>query len=274
MMQPVNVEIQNACQILVTALGSLLSGNPFSLYLYGSAVLDDFRPGWSDIDILCLTEQPLDEQAAQSLVYLRQLLVEKHSNKLFRSFEGAILSRDAFFNNRPDRVVYWGTGGERLMGSYALDPFSLLLLKEQGIAMAGEDIRDSLPTPLRQDLVAAIAQHLDTIRRHAVTTGGGIYSAGWLLDIARCLYTLQTNCVISKTGAAQWAIANALAPNMPLMQAVLTLRQDPSLLGQEPYTTEWLSSLGPDIQRFADVLERELNFAHQLLLIYGDKTTK
>ena len=44
---------------LAGALASRLSSDAFTLYLYGSAVLGDFRPGWSDLDILCLTAAPL-----------------------------------------------------------------------------------------------------------------------------------------------------------------------------------------------------------------------
>ena len=40
---------------LAGALASRLSSDAFTLYLYGSAALGDFRPGWSDLDILCLT---------------------------------------------------------------------------------------------------------------------------------------------------------------------------------------------------------------------------
>ena len=44
------------------------------LYLYGSAVLGDFRPGWSDLDILCLPAAPLSPDTAGRLVLLRQEL--------------------------------------------------------------------------------------------------------------------------------------------------------------------------------------------------------
>lgn len=42
-----------------------------SVYLYGSSVLNDFRLGWSDIDILILTGKQMSEEQAQRLVGLR-----------------------------------------------------------------------------------------------------------------------------------------------------------------------------------------------------------
>ena len=38
---------------------NILSANNPSVYLYGSVALDDFQFGWSDIDILVLTEKQM-----------------------------------------------------------------------------------------------------------------------------------------------------------------------------------------------------------------------
>jgi hypothetical protein len=247
-----------SCHNLAEELHTLLPQNPFSLTLYGSAVLGDFRAGWSDIDILCLTDHSLDGETAQTLVTLRQQLVQKHNEPLYRSFEGAILSRDAFLSGSQDRVVYWGTGGERLRDDYPFDPFSMLILKQHGLVLAGEDTRYFLPTPTQAELTAAVAHHCDTIRKYAITTRDHYYSAGWMLDIARGLYTLRTGGVTSKTAAARWALEHGLAPDAAKLRKVLDLRQDPSMWKQEGYDRQWLAELGPEIQRFADVLEREL----------------
>ena len=63
---------------LAGALASRLSSDAFTLYLYGSAVLGDFRPGWSDLDILCLTAAPLSPDTAGRLVLLRQELAAEN----------------------------------------------------------------------------------------------------------------------------------------------------------------------------------------------------
>lgn len=63
---------------LAGALASRLSSDAFTLYLYGSAVLGDFRPGWSDLDILCLTAAPLSSDTAGRLVLLRQELAAEN----------------------------------------------------------------------------------------------------------------------------------------------------------------------------------------------------
>ena len=80
--------------------------------MYGSSVLNDFRLGWSDLDILVLTSKQITEEQAKSLVGLRQaMLVDEPDNPYYRSFEGGMLTLDAFLSKKTDRVVYWGTSG-------------------------------------------------------------------------------------------------------------------------------------------------------------------
>lgn len=45
---------QTAINKMVCEISSILQGCDPSIYLYGSSVLNDFRLGWSDIDILFL----------------------------------------------------------------------------------------------------------------------------------------------------------------------------------------------------------------------------
>ena len=40
---------------------SILNGDVHSIWLYGSIVQDDFRLGWSDIDILVLTGKQITD---------------------------------------------------------------------------------------------------------------------------------------------------------------------------------------------------------------------
>ena len=61
---------QIAINTMVREIRSILHGNESSIYLYGSSVLNDFRLGWSDIDILVLTDKQITEEQAQKLVSL------------------------------------------------------------------------------------------------------------------------------------------------------------------------------------------------------------
>jgi predicted nucleotidyltransferase len=98
---------------------NILSSNNPSIYLYGSILLDDFKLGWSDIDILCLTETKISDIQAKQLLNLRQeLLIKYVNNSFFPLFEGGFLTLDSFINQTSDTVVYWGTSGQRITDNH------------------------------------------------------------------------------------------------------------------------------------------------------------
>lgn len=94
---------------MVSAISEILSDNLLSIYLYGSSVLDDFRLGWSDIDILVLTQKRISQAQAQELVTLRQSLLENTpENPYYCLFEGGMLTLSAFRSKEPDCVIARG----------------------------------------------------------------------------------------------------------------------------------------------------------------------
>lgn len=251
-------ERQKAINKMTYEINSILSDCERSIYLYGSSVLDDFRLGWSDIDILVLTNKQISEEQAQKLVKLRQTMLEKEpGNPYYRSFEGAMLMLDAFISKSSHRVVYWGTSGERITNTYMFDSFGMAELIESGILLYGCDIRSRLNAPNFTDLYADIKHHYETIRKYVQKTEHSLYSFGWMLDIARCLYTLRTGKIIAKTAAADWALENNLCPVPDVLKTALQVRKAP-LEYKNKQVLEYVESLADPIQRFADVLEDEL----------------
>ncbi|HEY8423120.1 MAG TPA: aminoglycoside adenylyltransferase domain-containing protein [Thermoclostridium sp.] len=251
--------IEQSIETMTNRIAGILSDNKPSIYLYGSIVLDDFKDGWSDIDILCLAETKISDMQAKRLLNLRQELTDEYGENLnFHLFEGGFLTLDAFVNNVPDMVVYWGTSGQRITDKYCFDPFSMIELIEHGLLLYGNEVRDRLVHPAKEEVIQAVINHYEVIRKYAVKTNRSLYSAGWLLDIARCIYTLRTNKIISKTEAGKWALENCLAPDVDIMKKVLMLREEPTRYKDDNEVLEWLENIGPYIQRFADVLEKEI----------------
>ncbi|HWT75649.1 MAG TPA: nucleotidyltransferase domain-containing protein [Mobilitalea sp.] len=252
-------------EIMKTHILEIILENDPSIYLFGSVVLDDFKLGWSDIDILCLTKTPLSENQTERLVYLRQELLEKYpANPYFRSFEGGFLTLSDFLNKTPSRVVYWGTSGQRITDQYYFDVFSTMELMDSGRLIYGENILEQLTYPSQEEVQAAVLQHYHTIRRYALITGRSLYSAGWLLDIARCLYTLQTGKIIAKTVAGEWALEQSYIPDKQILKKAVEIRKNPIQYKNDESIQEWLERLGPYIQQYADVLEEQLNHYHIL----------
>ena len=250
---------EHSIQTLTQRIITILSASSPSIYLYGSIPLGDFRLGWSDIDILVLTDKQITEEQAKKLVGLRQVMLEKEpENQYYRSFEGGMLPLDAFLTGKAGRVVYWGTGGEKMTDHYVLDSFCMTELIESSILLYGNDIRNQLKAPEFSELYAGVKHHYETIRKYAQNTRRSIYSFGWMLDIARCIYTLRTGKIIAKTDASKWALENNLCPDPDALRIALEVRRSPLSHKEDKQTIDYSETLARPIQRFADVLEKEL----------------
>lgn len=230
-----------------------------SIYLYGSVALDDFKLGWSDIDLICLTKNKISQIQAENLVMLRQKMLEAEpDNKYYRSFEGGMMSLSCFLSGEPDTVVYWGTSGQKITDKYHFDSFSRYELKENGVLLYGEDIRRYISMPSYEELREDVMHHYNSIREFAHLSGRSLYSYGWLLDISRCIYTLRTGRIIAKTSAGVWALNNGLCPVPEALRRAVAVRCSPMEFKDDENTLRLAGSLNPDIQKYADVLEREL----------------
>ncbi|QSX04881.1 DUF4111 domain-containing protein [Sedimentibacter sp. zth1] len=252
--------MKSAIEMTMNSIVNILSPNEISIYLFGSVCFDDFKLGWSNIDILCLTQYQISDEQAEKLVNLRQNLLKKEpDNKYYRLFEGGILTVNTFQTDKQkEKVVYWGTSGQRITEKYYFDVFSMFELLDSGMLIYGKDIRNGFNKPTYDELVNEVKRHLETIRKYAVSTDESLYSAGWMLDIARGIYTIRTGNVIAKTKAGEWALENELCPEIEVMEKVLCIRNEPMKYKNDKKIKEWLKSLGIHIQRFADVLENEL----------------
>lgn len=244
---------------MVRRISDILGSCVPTIFLYGSVSLDDFKLGWSDIDILVLTQEPISEDQANQLVHLRQtMLAEDPSNPYYRSFEGGMLTINAFLSGEPDRVVYWGTSGERITIRYVFDSFSMSELLDSGMLLYGEDVRVRFTRPTYSDLKEDVRRHYETIRRYAGETGRELYSYGWLLDISRCIYTLRTGKIIAKTAAGEWALQEKICPCVDALTKALEVRKEPMKYRNDVGFLDYAEKLGEAIQRYADVLEKEL----------------
>ena len=79
-----------------------------------------------------------------------------------------------------------------------------------------------------------------------------------MLDIARCIYTLRTGKIIAKTNAAEWALENNLCPDPDALGFALKVRRNPMEYKDDKETFDYAETLAEPIQRFVDVLQKEL----------------
>ena len=186
---------------------------------------------------------------------------EEPDDPHYRAFEGIMADVREYLAGSFTRLVYWGTAGERITDRVQRDVFAEYELAECGRCVRGENDRSLFAKPSAADLREAVRRHYETIRRFAVRTDEKLYSCGWLLDIARCVRTLRHGDVIAKTQAGLWALAEHVFEDEEPLRKALAVRRDPTAFKDREDVREWLRGLGPAVQAYADVLERELDRA-------------
>lgn len=255
-------ELLDSTGVMASEISARLEGNLRSLWLYGSVCLGDFRLGWSDIDFIAFTNGVITEERAESLLMLRQELSQKHpENPYFRLFEGVIVNFNEYRRGEFKRLVYWGTSGQRITDRCDIDPFSRYELASFGRCVFGSESENPFSMPDRGEIQDAVKRHYDGIRRYAVQTDERLYSCGWLLDIARCIYTLRSGKVISKTAAGEWALENHAFEDAAPLKRALEIRKSPLEYKDDARVKAWLAGLGGTVQEYADALEKELEKA-------------
>ena len=169
-----------------------------------------------------------------------------------------MLSLDAFLTGKPEPAVYWGTSGQRVTEQYHFDCFSMVELLDFGILLAGEEVRPMMHRPSREELRRGVEEHLRSIRQYGSSTGESLYSYGWLLDISRCLYTLETGGIIAKTAAGDWALERGLCPVPGALREALALRRCPEVFHTDAEVRRRAAQLGDEVQRYGNALEERL----------------
>ncbi len=145
---------------LCLAIDDILKRRVYSIWLYGSVVLKDYRPGWSDIDFIAFADGPISEAQAMELLTLRQTLSEKYpDDPYYRCFEGVITDLSEYQTGRYTRLVYWGTTGQRITDRYEPDAFARYELARFGVSVRGDGDRSIFSVPDRAELQAAVRRH-------------------------------------------------------------------------------------------------------------------
>lgn len=246
-----------AINTMAVSIYNILESVQPSIYLYGSVTAEDFRPGWSDIDLLVLTQEPITETQADLLLTLRQQLAQRDPDTpYYRAFEGGMLDLGSFLTNESTRVVYWGTTGERIKERHDFSAFDRASLLQNGQLLLGKDVRRHFEMPEYPEIATAVISHALSIRQHG-KGARSLYAYGWLLDIARCMYTLVNGRLTTKTTAAQWALDEHLCPCPAELSMALTVRRQPELIRDESVLA-YAEGLTEAIQSFLNLLEKAL----------------
>ncbi len=206
-------------------LGALLGENLVAVYAMGSLFMGDFAAASSDVDFLVVTVQTPVHDEVECLARLHRRLGDL--SPWGARLEGAYAAESAL---RP-----WGIectvaaiepGGPLREGPSEYSADNMLALREHGIALYGPPATRVVPSVDRATLDEALRAYLDElVGRSCVPPAPELdEAASWLLNIARCLFGLQTGRPCTKTEAAQWLAARDPALQ-PALAAALAVRQ-------------------------------------------------
>ena len=209
------------------------------LYVVGSAALNDWQPGASDIDIVAVTAEPADEDMAGSLLTAHAVFVERHPGI---AVDGPFLAWGDLIV-APQGVTRPWTLDRRFHHDaecFEINPVTWYTLATYAVRIRGPQSAD-IPIPIGAEervrfVIDNALSYWTTV--HAELRGAlgelgasdtlpGSVPVWCLLGVCRMLYTATTADVTSKSGAGRWAAEMLGEEHRAICTEVVALRHAP-----------------------------------------------
>lgn len=232
---------------LTAGLCAALRDNLVGVYLYGSLITGDFDPSVSDLDLVVVLRQALDDADFEALQQLHETVIRdkpEWQNRLelayisqrgLRRFRSEASTIGIISPGEPFHLIQ--AGSDWLISWYAL--------REDGAALLGPPI-ESLVNPISaHDYLRAVREHIEGYRAMVTGMADAAMLSYTTLTVARGLYTLCHGQPASKIKAAAWA--QEIFPHWsPLIQLAWAWRVDPRR------DTDSLDEIRPRVAAFVD----------------------
>ncbi|ANE43308.1 aminoglycoside adenylyltransferase domain-containing protein [Deinococcus puniceus] len=215
---------------------AVLGPNLVGLYLRGSLALGDFDPETSDVDALCITDQPVDPAEYAGLAALHIRLFAS-GQPYCRELEVAYLSRASAERWRPEErhptlsrgggVLDWQTHHE----NWVMERWAVLHGESR---FFGPEPHTLIAPVSEAHIRRAVLNRLHDWRAFALTPhdpgwghrGHAVYAAE---TICRIAHTLSTGQLGSKPAAVRWAVLTFPEPWHTLISNLDRWRSDPAI---------------------------------------------
>jgi hypothetical protein len=201
-------------EALLAGLHQELGEQLVGVYLRGSLALGDFIPATSDVDVLAVTERPVDGAEFAALHALHARLAAA-PNPYANRMEMAYIDRAALVRFEPGRRHPTLGQGETLAWTEHRDNWILerWTVREHGVIVLGPDPRTLIDPVSSGELRAAVRARL----RDWAEWAGRPDDPDWLLPRAHKAYVVETMCralstlacgeLWTKPRAVAWALA-------------------------------------------------------------------
>lgn len=204
-------------------------------HLVGSAAIDDFAPGISDINFVAVTASPLRAEDLVAVAEVHRDFVSKYTNVpldgpyLFRAelegkwsamADGPHVRRGVFFETGSHGRGYldrhaWSSSAETLLG---LPIGTDLSIQTQTV--------DEAAIRLAERTISELLANERAEAPHSLTSGNEVPQT--VLALARLHYTLTTGRLTSKTKAGLYGLVTFSSRWSPLLEAALLGRRAPN----------------------------------------------
>ncbi len=212
-MQPITPyqDINELLLLTKSALQDILDKNLVNLYLFGSLSYGDFNPNSSDIDLVVITNDPLNQHELNLVKQLHRQLQE-HDPKWGDRMECSYTPIQMLQNILPPQKPrpYYGCGifydeapygNEWIINNY--------LLYQHGIALIGPDFKTLIPSIEMQEVQKACVRDLFQEWEPKITDiewlDNSHYQSYLVMNLCRILYTVLCGVAGTKKEAADWA---------------------------------------------------------------------
>lgn len=237
---------RDGVQRWLATFDEIAPGSVEGLYVVGSAALNDWQQGSSDIDIVAVTAEPADEELAGTLLTAHAVYVERHPAQ---SIDGPFVAWGDLVVPPQAITRPWTLDGtfHHDAECFEINPVTWFTLVRYGISIRGPAIGDMpIPTDLDERIRFVIDNAMSYwrgIHRDLVGAIGELAPAAtlpsripeWcLLGTCRMLYTATTGDVTSKSGAGRWAAGVLGEQHREICDAVVAMRNGaPTEVGRD-----------------------------------------
>ena len=208
------------------------------VYIHGSAVLGDFIPGSSDLDVLVVIRDDIEHAAITAIA----ATLAAHDPTPAVSIEASVVTRSAALvprapwpflvhvtNHPNDNKIVDGSdsdGDPDLILHYAV-------LRQRAWTATGTSATNSIGEIERATIVAQLADELTWAAAHAPES----YA---VLNACRALRFVSDGVLCSKSDGGMWALSNQIEPD--LVRAALTARHVGSARSTPTHSRAWVLS--------------------------------
>jgi len=219
-----NTDIQEILEVLCASIVATLGDNFEGIYLKGSLALGDFNPETSDVDLLIVVKQALDQADFERLERMHQHL-QTLPNRYAHEVELAYVPASILNSFVPGRKYPALGRGEQLKWK-ALGTNWILefwTVREHGSALSGPDPKTLIDPISSEEIVGAVRGVMPDWLEWVNTWNDPQWHPNLgtmrfaVETMCRVLYTLATGEMCSKPKAVAWALGNLPEPGHSLV---------------------------------------------------------